>query len=306
MQKIEFTNSISIIFQKLKTEVLLLEMNKSVNNPSSSYSGQNLTSLIVESKSNYDKIVESKHIAKLLTLLGADTIYSPKSISELLNLLLSRTPTHQIFYTQVVFNFFSLQNTISILSKATENLFFEDPSVTPFDNLDNGLIIFKVYENDEGLTIEKFKKIFDLFIELIEAISKIYANEQALLKPEIVILDSGSDVNLGIKTAAETAKSLFLIFKEIWDFIVNKKHYENKLINESLFENLDLLQKIKECEENKIISPEESKTLLHTIKTRTFQLLDLNVLPKKLADKDVELSNLDLLLEYKEIKKLKE
>jgi hypothetical protein len=306
MQKIEFTNSISIIFQKLKTEVLLLEMNKSVNNPSSSYSGQNLTSLIVESKSNYDKIVESKHIAKLLTLLGADTIYSPKSISELLNLLLSRTPTHQIFYTQVVFNFFSLQNTISILSKATENLFFEDTSVTPFDNLDNGLIIFKVYENDEGLTIEKFKKIFDLFIELIEAISKIYANEQALLKPEIVILDSGSDVNLGIKTAAETAKSLFLIFKEIWDFIVNKKHYENKLINESLFENLDLLQKIKECEENKIISPEESKTLLHTIKTRTFQLLDLNVLPKKLADKDVELSNLDLLLEYKEIKKLKE
>ena len=38
---------------------------------------------------------------------------------------------------------------------------------------------------------------------------------------EIILLDSGSDTNVGIQASVETAKSLFLIFKEVWDLIKN-------------------------------------------------------------------------------------
>jgi len=306
MQKIEFVNSIKIIYSELLTEKLIQEVEKSLKMTTPHFNGQSLTSIIVESKSNYDKINSNANISRILNLMSADKIYQPSHISQIINILLSKQNPQQTFYNQSVLDFYNLHNTITILSKATEEIFFENKEITPYDKYENGLILFNVLNNADGISIRDYSKIFTQFIELIDAINEVYFSKKEMIDAEIVILDSGSDTILGIKTAAETAKALFDIFKEVWDFIVNKKHYQNKITNQSVYENLEIMKKIKESESQNILTSEESKALIHTIKTRTAQLLDLNVLPKTLTEKEIAVSNMDVLLEYREVKKLKE
>ena len=85
----------------------------------------------------------------------------------------------------------------------------------------NGVIFFQILIDGEGLETEQYIKIFTTLNELIKTIGKIVDEKEE--KSEIILLDSGSDSNIGVKSGIETAKALFLIFKEVWDFIISFK-----------------------------------------------------------------------------------
>ena len=112
------------------------------------------------------------------------------------------------------------------------------------ENSENSITIFQIVIPEQGLSTETYVKILINLNELIESLSII--NEETL-KSEIVLLDSGSDTNLGVETGVKTAGSLFQIFKEVWDYFTNRKYYLNKQNNDALIDNITVLTKIKEA-----------------------------------------------------------
>jgi hypothetical protein len=156
--------------------------------------------------------------------------------------------------------------------------------------------------DEEGLATSQYIKIFTAINELTETISKIVNEEEQ--KSEIILLDSGSDSNIGIKSGVETAKSLFLIFKEVWDYITNFQYYKHKQKNQALLESLSIRTEILQKVNEKILTEEEGKEYLHMIKTRTDDLIGMKVLPKKILVDSTKIENKKLLAEFEGIKML--
>ena len=160
-------------------------------------------------------------------------------------------------------------------------------------------IIFRILI-DGDLEISRYNKILSLLNELIEIIQKV--NSETTSKSTITLFDSGSDTNLGIKTTVETTKSLFQIFKEVWDWIINRKFYKSKLRNAGLLDNLNIMAAIKDAQVNNIIDENTAKIYRETIIRRTEDLLELNVVPKSLIEIKSEDDTKKLLGEFSEIK----
>lgn len=304
MQKLDFTKTLELINRQLKTEDLLKIFDDSLKTNNSNYDGRALTSVIMESKSNYDRIYELLNVKEIINNFGGEPLYKSSFVAELINMFLSRNNTFNIYYNKLVFDFYTFHKIVNKITTASKILFFEKSEESFSDNFENGIIIFEIFA-DDALKVNTYSKIFNLLDELINALNKSYNPKEETQPAEITLLDSGSNTNIGVKTSAEAAKSMFLAFKEIWDWIINRKHYKSKIENQSLLDNLDVLNKIKEYEESKVLTTDEAKTLVHTIKTRINDLLDLNVIPKTLTEQEIEFSKTDLLLEYKEVKKLK-
>ena len=240
---------------------------------------------------------------KIIENLGGTSLYESKTVSEIINYLNSRAGNFQIFYRKIMMDFITFHNSILKLSNLASKLFLEESNIPLEDKLDEGIIILQIIEIEESLFIDTYNKILKTLSELISSINKALRIEN----PEdsrIIFFDSGSSTNFGVKTGIETAKSLFLVFKEIWDWFVNKKFYKNKLMNEAVLENLEVLKAIHSSKEQGILNDDEARILVHTIKTRTSDLIELNVLPKKIVDKDITVTHKDLLTQFKELKQL--
>ncbi|MBI3586191.1 MAG: hypothetical protein HY088_03570 [Ignavibacteriales bacterium] len=304
MQKLDFTLNIQVIKEGLRSSEFVEKFDKALLQNIDPYNGTVLTAILVQSKSNYDQLVQKEHLRKIFEQLGALPIYETGNFSQILDIALSKKSSYQILYNKPFGDFYSMQSAILRIAKLAENLFFEESTQGVTENIDLGYLVFQVSVNEGGLSIVDYGKIFEKLRELIEAISKALDPTRTLEEPKLLLLDSGSNTNLGIKTTAEVAHSLAIIFKEIWDWIINKEHYKNKLFNDSLMSNLEVMKVIKQHEKEGTLNADEAKTLVHTIKTRTNDLLELNVLPKKIADENYQVKPSDLLLEYKEIKKL--
>ena len=170
------------------------------------------------------------------------------------------------------------------------------------NEFDNGVVIFQILIESEGLETSQYIKIFTAINELIETISKI-VNEQEH-KSEIILLDSGSDSNVGIKSGIETARSLFLIFKEVWDFVTNFQFYKQKQKNQALLESLTIRSEIQKKVDEGILTEQEGKEYLHMIKTRTDDLIGMKVLPKQIVLESNQIENKKLLAEFEGMKLL--
>jgi hypothetical protein len=149
-------------------------------------------------------------------------------------------------------------------------------------------------------------KIFRLVSDLAEIIASVETPGQEFQSPEIILLDSGSSSNMAFKTSVETAKSLFLVFKEVWDYCLNHKHYKNKLEIESLDSNLTILGKIKDAEQQKLLTPEKAKEYSTLIVRKTDELIGLKVLPKKIVSEVSSITHIALLKDLPSIKYLTE
>jgi hypothetical protein len=135
---------------------------------------------------------------------------------------------------------------------------------------------------------------------LITVIQKVVGTDE--VTPKITLLDSGSDTNLGIKTTVETAKSLFQIFKEVWDWMLNRKFYKTKLHNAGILDSLNVMIAIKQAQDGGAIDENTAKIYRETIIRRTEDLLELNVIPKGLIEIKNENDSKKLLAEFSEVK----
>lgn len=302
MQKIDFIKNLEIIVEKLKSNEIVMEFNVSFEKPVNEHNYQKLNPVLFQSKSNYDQIKNVVDYSEILNNLGAEEIYNEQNLANLTQLFTPKQPRELLAHPKPLklFNFHNtLVSTLILAKNVLQNKIFNGQDV---NNIDRGIVIFQILIEGEGLEAEKYIKILNALQELIETISKIFNETDQ--KPEVILLDSGSDTNLGIKSGVETAKSLFLIFKEIWDFITNFRYYKQKLRNNSLLESLQIRAEITKKIEDGILTQEEGLQYIHIIKTRTDDLIGMKVLPKDIVLDSNIIENKKLLSDFEGYKML--
>lgn len=300
MQKLDFTENLKQLTVTLKSSEIIdfidkIPVGTAINTNS-------LTPIIIESKSNYDKIASEDKKMEILKTLNSENIYSESNIGALLNSIVGLTIQNQqkvqLFLKPNVLIFYSFHFSLLNALKLSENVLFKN-NLANIINEDT--VIFRILSDDE-MEISRYAKILNLLNDLIDIIQKVNADSE--IEPTITLLDSGSDTNLGIKTTVETAKSLFQIFKEVWDWVLNRKFYNSKLRNAGLLDNLNVLVAIKGALDGGAIDENTAKIYRETVIRRTEDLLELNVIPKALIETNTQESTRKLLTEYSEVKLL--
>lgn len=302
MQKLDFIVNLQDIVEKLQSEEIVRQFQGGFNNPSTSFNYASINPLLFASKSNYDQMKTENRFESILQSLNSEPLYTEQNLSKLTTIL-RQTPAIQIITQSNAVALYTFHNTLVNTLKLSKSVLVSSAISKGHEaSLEEGVLLFQIVIETEGLETEKYIKIFTALQELINTISSIYNDET---KPEIVLLDSGSDTNLGVKTGIETAKSLFLIFKEIWDFIVNFKYYKQEKQNKALLESLSIRDVIQKKVEANIISEEEGKQYAHLIKTRTDDLIGMKVMPKQIVGESNNVENKKLLQQFEGLKLLK-
>lgn len=302
MQKIDFIKNLQTIVDKLQSEAITNQFKKGFSNPGTGYAYNNINPLLFQSKSNYDQLKNDDRYSAILTSLSAQAIYSEDNLANLTTILVPQGANGIITRPNSV-ELYNFHNTLTSTLKLSKEILVSETLDSSFENaINNGVLVFQILIESEGLSTEKYIKIFSALQELIETISKIFNETEQ--NPEIILLDSGSDTNVGIKSGVETTKSLFLIFKEIWDFITNFKYYKSAQKNKALLESLSIRTEIQKKVDEKILTPEEGKEYLHLIKTRTDDLIGMKVLPKVIVLETNQIENKKLLEGFEGLKML--
>lgn len=302
MQKIDFVKNLETIVKKLKSHEILTQFEAGFTQPVQVFNYAIINPLLFLSKSNYDQIKNETQYAEILITLNAQSIYTENNLS-LLTTILRNSQASNILLQPNAVALYNFHNTIIQTSNLSKKI-LQSKSITEslINEVDNGVIIFQILIEGEGLITIQYIKIFTAINELIETISKI-VNEQEQ-KSEIILLDSGSDSNIGVKSGIETAKSLFLIFKEVWDFITNFQFYKQKQKNQALLDSLTIRTEIQRKVDEGILTIEEGKEYLHMIKTRTDDLIGMKVLPKQIVIESNHFENKKLLAQFEGMKML--
>jgi len=302
MQKIDFIKNLEVIIYKMSSESIVNLFVDSMRSQNTAYNYTALIPTLFTSKSNYEQIKNIEGINDILVNISAETIYSETNLTQLTGLLRTGTPPQILSNPQALsfYNFHKVLLDTYRLSKKV--LLGEVLSHDLEENLNSGVIVFQILIDSEGLETEKYIKIFTALNDLIETISEVVNESQN--KSEIILLDSGSDTNLALKAGIETAKSVFQIFKEIWDFIVNFRFYKQKERNKSLMESLTIREEILKKVAAGVLTEEEGKKYIHLVKTRTDDLIGMKVMPKQIVVETNELQNRKLLEEFEGTKLL--
>ena len=305
MQKLDFTENINTLIEKLKSETIIkfvdgIPINGAVNT-------NGLTPLIIESKSSFDKIEETSKEFEIINVLNGQEIYDQKYISDLINQTIQATISkHQkvhLFVNSKLLQFYNFHFSLIQSAKIANEILFADNKLNQIES--DEIIVFRILVGEGNLDLSTYGKILKLIDELIQILEKIYGNQEEE-SSKVVLLDSGSDANIGVKSSVQIATSLFQIFKEVWDWILNRKFYKSKLRNDAMLENLQVFNAIKESETNGAIDSDTAKIYRETLLRRTEDLLDLKVLPKNLVETKTEISSRKVLSEYTEIKMIEE
>lgn len=302
MQKIDFVKNLQAIHEKHKSNEIMAQFDAGFKQPGNPFNYGAINPLLFLSKSNYDQINDDNRYKQILEGLNAQSIYTEANLSYLTTIFRQTKAEHVIINPNAIalYNFHStIVHTLNLSNTVLQTTILSN-------NLDNegnnGVVVFQVIVEGEGLQTEQYIKIFSAINELTETIAKIV--DETEQKSEIILLDSGSDSNIGIKSGIETAKSLFLIFKEIWDYITNFKYYKQKQKNEALLESLSIRTEIMKKVQEGVLTEKEGMEYLHMVKTRTDTLIGMKVLPKQIVAETSVIENKKLLNEFEGIKML--
>jgi hypothetical protein len=302
MQKLDFVKNLEIILDNLKSKEILFHFESGFSNPNQNYKYNEIVPLLFSSKSNYEKIKNEDGITRILEIYNCEQLYSSENLTYLTRSLPNSTAI-AIFNNANNLELYNFHNTIVKTYMLSKELLLSDLlNETYEESLEEGVNIFQIIIDEESLETSKYIKILTSLTELIDTINRIHKDE--ISKSEIILLDSGSDTNLGIKTGIETAKSLFLIFKEVWDFATNHRQYRNEQNNKALIESLSIRSEILRKVEEGVISESEGIEYVHLIKTRTDDLIGMKVMPKLIVIENNKIENKKLLKEMQGIRLL--
>lgn len=302
MQKLDFVKNLEIIIDNLKSKEILFHFESGFSNSNQNYKYTDIVPLLFSSKSNYERIKNEDGLSRILEFYNCEKMYSSENLTFLTRSLPHSTATAVYNHTNNL-ELYNFHNTLVKTYMLSKELLLSDLLNESYEeSLEEGLNIFQIVIDEESLETSKYIKILTSLTELIDTINRIHKDE--ISKSEIILLDSGSDTNLGIKTGIETAKSLFLIFKEVWDFATNHRQYRNEQNNKALIESLSIRTEILRKVEEGVITDSEGIEYVHLIKTRTDDLIGMKVMPKLIVIENNKIENKKLLKEMQGIRLL--
>lgn len=256
-----------------------------------------LIQIIIQSKSNYDNKIQSDSDLKTISDAIGSTVYNTENISKLISEVskIDYGSRRSFFNSDLIVEFLLFHDALLKLN------LIANATITENQEEEHAIIFTLISE--ENPSVDLVLEVLSKLNELIEIVEKIYEEEN---QNNIYLLDKGSNTNIGIETGVKTAQSIFQIFKEVWDWLLNKRFYKEKIRNAAFLEKLEVLDKINEVKNNGAINEEEAARYKEIIIKRTDDLLSLNAVPRKLLIESNNSNNDQLLLGYNEIRLLKE
>lgn len=285
MQKLDFVQHLKVVVDKLDSERIVELFNEGFNptDVNQSYDFTNITPLLFSSKVNYESLSLKEDYAIFLKEIGADNIYSEGNLAKVSRNLLNK-PFYEIFRTVEIINFYVFHEHLIKMLESAESLLLSDLVDSDLKgSLNKGILLFQVVIEEDYISSEEYIRILATLQELVNVVGKILINKDDDYQTDIILLDSGSDTNIGIQTFAEVAKSIFFIFKEIWDYITNHGIYQNEKKNKALIDSLAIRKEIQKNIKEGILTEEEGKEYAHIVKTRVDKLIGMKVLPKQIV-----------------------
>jgi len=257
---------------------------------------QSLITDIIESKSNYDSIIRKDKELLVISDAIEDKLYDTESISSLISKI-SNTEIEskkELLRNSAILNFISFHKSIIGSDKVNKKTITEEYQK-------ENIVLFTII-SESNPTVQKVITALEVLQKLIDLLEKLYDEERM---NTVYILDKGSNINAGIETGVKTAKSLFLIFKEVWDWVANRKYYKGKLKNAAFVENLEIIQKINSMKEEGSLENEEALRYKTLIVKNIDELLKIDTIPAELAKLDKgKKDHLLLLNDYNETRLL--
>ena len=304
MQKLDFVITLKEITEKLGSQKIAGLFSEGFTNPINEYRYSSIIPLLFDSKSQLDQLmIKNKKYQEILSSYNVEDIYSTSNLANATKTL-QFNQAHQIISNAHVLNYYIFHNSLIKTLKSVEKLFLTNNIGENFQkDLDDGVLIFLFINENEGVEPSVYSKIFIAIEELFASARFILTGDKEGTT-DIVFLDSGSDTNLGIKTDVETAKGVFALLKEIWECVIDYQSYKEKKIRNNFLEGLALFEKIKEMQESNVLSDEEAQRYRYFFKSRTDELIKLNLMPKIFFEKNNSVDSRKLLKDLDSLKLL--
>lgn len=302
MQKLDFIENLDVIAKELRSEEVFNIFQSGFNTPNNPYAYNLVTPILFSSKGNFDNLWKDSKYQQILTSLNANKIYSDDNLANMVSGLVATT-ANQILIRANIVQLFNFHNSLLMSLKLSREVLMSAGVSGDYDkSLNDGILVFQIVNQDDGLRTNQYIKIFTALRDLIDAVDKALGINDH--QQEIILLDSGSDTNVGVKTQVETANAIFSIFKEVWDFIVNRKFQSQEKFNKTLVESLTIRKTIQDKVKEGVLTEDEAKEYTHLIKTRTDNLIGMKALPKQIVKESKLVENKNLIEELELIKLL--
>lgn len=295
MQKLDYIQALEVIKEELLVDKLYAFFTEKTSSGTKLYRSCMPDLLTVHI--NYTNMVNGDDsIAEVLSLIsGLQYVFDSQNFAKFVTHVANTTDINNM-QTNYAKSFILAYKFVIDLYYVNKNILLKDDiSTNEDDELKQGLIIFRA-KIDEDIQVEKFTQIFKAISELIETVCKLYQIQD---KPTIVLLDSGSDTNIGVRTSVGVAQDIYKLFQEVFDYIVNWRFARHDREMRALVDGLSIREKINAAKENHIITEEEAREYTHLVKSRTDKLIGLGVAPRKVLEDTIKTTGSNGWLAFK-------
>lgn len=310
MQKLDLRNHLRLLTKNLASEELTGLVEQKI-----ALEAKKLLPVVIKSKTGFDKATLNPEQEVILKQFKAYDFFEAEYFSTLVAFISSfgNQSTDNYLQNLSFSRFYSFHKSLLITSNLIDDALisnrelFDKSGDFDSNNLPSWGILMLQVVDDENPSIKKFniiinslEKLLEIIYMLLEKIDGIKLDEQ----PRIILIDSGSDINITLKLPEEPTKTVVTLIKEFWDLIVNGKYARHKKNIEVIEDSISVLKKIKEAEPT--IGRECAEIWRQGIIENTEKILLNNTLTKAIVSTQEEVSSRKLLLQQSRMFQLTE
>ena len=270
-----------------------------MNQPISEPEKEQYSSLILESRAAYDRLLRNEPTRKILQGLEIHDLYDAARLTRLFVVVASSANLGQVRSAPEIYDLYETLRSLARVEATCRALLEKEMigEIAPTQ----GLVKLQIVDYDgQGIEPHRLEVIISILIRIHTDLARLLDDHKSKLR--LAYFDSGSDVVVGITAATGLITALGALLLRFWD---KYKFRNNETFGkdlESLTQGLDFLEKVHESVEKKAITDEEAKILT----TQVFRgINDLHGLGASAPLRDTAAVNeRQLLVEMRDVKLL--
>lgn len=303
MQKLTLRTIIHTLMRELNTDVILGKLG-----PPQPIPTHELQNIIVESKSAYDKLSLNEARKAVLVTSGGAPSYDNRSYTRILNHLSNprnEVTTSLLANSKELSALYNFHQSLWVTANLIDGFLFPDKElfdgssdVTDDDLSAKGILMLEIV--DEGdISLERLNKVLNSIKHVIDILYLFFEkveHHNIERTSKVVLVDSGTDINISIKLPEDVTRKLSEILGEFWEMIASYKLFRHKKKGEVIAESISILKQIQVAKGKGVLSPEQAEDWARSIVEDTETIVLNRALPKAILNQTTEISNRNLLL----------
>ncbi len=301
MQRIELRNNIIAIIQELKSNEIVEILSKG------QIDKNQLLNLLVNSKAGFDQAMANHDKSKIFNQFKAADVYETQFFSHLIQFISTAANNQRatLLSNNRMNMFLTFHTTILSINEILKSLlfdekdFFNEEAINIIDAFGEETLILQIVDDDK-INLTKFTKITQSLEDLLNNVYILFEkieNVNFEYYPTILLLDSGSDINITIKLPKKASKLIAQVFKQMWDRISNNHSYKYRRDLSDIEKSVTVIDKINEAGKKKVINKETAEILKRGILYNIEDIILRSTLTKQIVLESKEFSNRQLMIE---------